>query len=76
MALKGDRRELDTDVRHFMDEVASRGGIATLSTAGSGAAMDSSVQLVTYAAANSGAVPVGLLLTDMVDLDLTRQHLN
>jgi len=32
--------------------------------------------LVTYKAVPSGAVPVGLLINDMVDIDLTRQHLN
>ena len=76
MALKGDRHELQTDVSFFMNEVAERGGIATLSTAGSGAALDQSAALVTYAAAQSGNVPIGLLLNDMVNIDQTRQHIN
>ena len=76
MALKGDRYELDTDISFFMNEVAERGGIATLSTAGSGAALDQSAALVTYVAAQSGAVPVGILLNDMVNIDQTRQHIN
>ncbi len=76
MALKGDRFEGIHDIKHFMNEVAERGGIAVLSTAGSGAALDQSANLVTYAASPSGKVPVGILLNDMVNKDLTRTHLN
>ena len=76
MALKTDRSTLDTDISFFMNEVATRGGIASQSTAGSGASMDNGAALVTYKAVPSGAVPVGLLVNDMVDIDLTRQHLN
>ena len=59
-----------------MNEAATRGGVAVISTGGSGASMDNGTALVTYAAAPSGKVPVGLLLNDMVNIDLTRQHLN
>ena len=76
MALKTDRSVLDTDISFFMNEAATRGGIASVSTGGSGAAMDQGEALVTYAALPSGKVPVGLLLNDMVNIDLTRQHLN
>ena len=76
MALKTDRSVLDTDISFFMNEAATRGGVASVSTGGSGAAMDQGEALVTYAALPSGKVPVGLLLNDMVDIDLTRQHLN
>lgn len=76
MALKTDRSVLDTDISFFMNEAATRGGVASVSTGGSGAAMDQGEALVTYAADASGKVPVGLLLNDMVDIDLTRQHLN
>ena len=76
MALKTDRSTLQTDISFFMNEAATRGGIASLSTGGSGAAMDQGAALVTYAANPSGKIPVGLLLNDMVNIDLTRQHLN
>ena len=76
MALKQDRSTLQTDISFFMNEVATRGGVVCQSTAGSGAAMDTGSALVTYAASPSGKVPVGLLVNDMVNLDLTRQHLN
>jgi len=59
-----------------MNEVAQRGGIASISTVGSGQALDQSAALVTYAANSSGASPRGMLLNDMVNIDLTRQHLN
>ena len=76
MALKTDRSTLQTDLSFFMNEAATRGGVAVISTAGSGASMDNGSALVTYAAAPSGKVPVGLLVNDMVNIDLTRQHLN
>lgn len=76
MALKTDRYEFQTDISYFMNEVAERGGMASLSTGGSGAAMDQGVNLATYASTGSGKVPLGILLNDMVNIDLTRQHLN
>jgi hypothetical protein len=76
MALKPDRYEFQTDISFFMNEVAERGGVASLSTGGSGAAMDQGAALATYAATGSGKVPLGILLNDMVNIDLTRQHLN
>lgn len=76
MALKADRLEITTDISYFMNETATRGGIVVISTAGSGAAMDQAAALVTYAATQSGKVPVGLLLNDMVDNDLTKVHGN
>lgn len=80
MALKPDRIETQTDVSFFMNNATSstieRGGIASISTGGSGVAMDDASALVAYATAGSGAKPVGVLLNDVVNLDLTRQHIN
>ena len=78
MALKSDRYEFQTDVSFFMNEVAERGGVVVLPSTStpSGAAMDSSVNVVSYAANPSGLAPIGVLLNDMVNLDLTRQHIN
>ena len=52
MALKSDRNELQTDISFFMNEVATRGGVVSISTGGSGAAMDQGGALVTYTAAS------------------------
>ena len=76
MALKTDRSTLQTDISFFMNEAATRGGVAVISTGGSGASMDNGTALVTYAALPSGKVPMGVLVNDMVNIDLTRQHLN
>lgn len=76
MALKADRYEMQTDISFFMNEVAERGGVASLETGGSGAAMDQSQSLVSYPITSSGKTPIGVLLNDMVDIDLTRQSLN
>jgi hypothetical protein len=72
MALKTDRYEMQTDISYFMTSAQSRGGVASLVTGGSGAAMDQGVNLVSYAALPANAKPVGLLLNDVVDNDLTR----
>lgn len=76
MALKPDRVEAYTDISFFMNETGERGGVAVHSTAGSGSAMDDANAVVEYAADQSGTNPAGLLLCDVVDLDLTRQHIN
>lgn len=76
MALKQDRSTLQTDISFFMNEAAERGGVASVGTAGSGASMDNGAAVVTYAADASGVAPMGILVNDMVDIDLTRQHIN
>lgn len=77
MALKSDRYELQTDISFFYNEgTATRGGVVVHDTAGSGAAMDQGVNLVKYAQVTSASRPVGLLLNDVVNKDLTRTHLN
>ena len=85
MALKPDRVEHLTDLSFFMNETGDRGGIVThrVSAAASGAAMDNANALVGYPTGTSAAEfgisnqkPAGLLLNDVVNLDLTRQHIN
>jgi len=78
MALKGDRFiPLDgTRWDIYMDEVAERGGIISYASVGSGRAYDQAANLGTYAANPSGKVPIGVILEDMVDVDLTRYKLN
>ena len=77
MALKADRNELDVDISFFYNAgTAERGGVVSITSAGSGAAMDQAGALVAYTAAANDVVPVGILLNDVVNLDLTRQHIN
>lgn len=77
MALKADRYELQTDISFFCDEVTTRGGVVHLSGGGSGAAMDQGVnKVVTKALPQNTDVPIGILLNDVVNKDLTRTHLN
>jgi len=79
MALKADRYELQTDISFFCNEATTRGGIVLHdTTVGSGAAMDQGENLVVTSAlvpANT-KIPVGILLNDVVNKDLTRTHLN
>ncbi len=74
MALKSDRFELQTDISFFYNAgTATRGCVVVHDTAGSGAAMDQGVNLVKK---HTAGVPVGILLNDVVNKDLTRTHLN
>ena len=75
MALRPTRNEFLTDLSFFMNETSERGVMCVASTQGSGAAMDQSEAAVKVASA-VGDKPVGLLLNDVVDLGLTRQHIN
>ena len=78
MALKADRHEQTTDISFFYTAgTATRGGVVVLDAVlASGAAMDQGVNQVKYAQASATSVPVGILLNDVVDKDLTRTHLN
>ena len=81
MALRGDRNYNDqVDISFFKsDAVAERGLILVhnKSVSGSGAAMDQAGQLVMTPTGNiSGEYVAGMLLNDVVNLDLTRQHIN
>ena len=71
MALKPDRIETQTDVSFFSDATATRGGVASVKTAGSGVSMDDSSAVVEYTAALANANPVGILL--MISLILILQ---
>ena len=82
MALKPDRVEHLTDLSFFMNETGDRGVVVTFDVSNggaSGAAMDNSKALVRTPTGTVGAdfqKPAGLLLNDVVNLDLTRQHIN
>src|SRR5688572_2967591 len=73
MALKPDREELVHDISFYMDEVAERGGVVTLLTAGSGGGwktvMGDTNNVVTYAATPAGKKAMGILLNDMVAVE-------
>lgn len=75
MALKPDRVELYTDVSFFMVTTAERGGVVAHTTSGTGPAMDDAAAVVAAPAAAADK-PAGLLMNDVVDIDLTRQHMN
>ena len=75
MALRPTRNEFLTDLSFFMNETSERGILVSMSTEGSGAAMDDSAAAVKVPVATSDK-PMGLLLCDVVNLDLTRQHIN
>jgi len=75
MALKSDRYEIQTDISFFYNAAATTRGclVAHGATAGTGAAMDQGANLCVK---STSAAPLGILLNDVVDKDLTRTHLN
>lgn len=78
MALKPGRliNQYADDISFYADEVMEVGGVVSLLTGGSGEAMDQAAAMATYAASQSGKVALGVLLTPMVNKDLTQNHLN
>jgi hypothetical protein len=87
MALKPDRNELDVDISYFWATgigyggerggwVSATGVNAAASNVASGAAMDQAANQVWYGLPCTGVRPIGVLLNDVVNIDLTRQILN
>lgn len=78
MALRPDRSyPLHTDISFYNNDTsADRGGVAVISTGASGVALDDGAAVVTYSATSSGKIPVGFMLSDMVNYDLTTRSPN
>jgi hypothetical protein len=80
MALKPDRSYVGdaTDISFFMNATAERGCMSIHGgTAGSGAAMDqANAVAVPTGSTSSGTYPIGLLVNDVVNKNLTQTHLN
>jgi len=73
--LLGDRVVLETDITFTCPTVQTRGVTLCFSQVGSGIALGDSAGTADVLNA-SGQVPAGLLMNDVVDIDLTRYHLN
>ena len=80
MALKADRYEESTDISFFSSTTGVKGQVVCLDAAAlagaSGAALDQGENTVSPQAAATTDIPVGILLNDVVNKDLTRTHLN
>lgn len=76
MALKMDRQIDATELGYFVNTVQERGYVLSETTYGSGIALDSPSNVAIAATVASGSRPLGILLNDFVNLDLTRQPLN
>lgn len=76
MALKPDRVCLDYSIDYFMDKVQERGVCLALETGASGVSNDNVANMATVADDPSGVVALGVLLNDMVDIDLSKYALN
>ena len=82
MALKPDRDPLVWDISKFYTSLtysgtkAQRGGIVVATGTSSGAAMDQSTNAAWYIGDPSGKAPLGMLMADVVNIDLNRSFLN
>jgi hypothetical protein len=76
MALKADRFEQETDITMTCPSVASRGVGLCVKTSGSGVALGDSASVCDLFASPSGQVFAGVLMNDVVNIDLTRYHIN
>lgn len=76
MGLRADRQIDSVEIGFYLNEVASVGVVASISTATSGSSLDGTTSLATISANSSGCVPIGVLLTETVDIDLTRLPVN
>lgn len=76
MALKADRVILEEDITMTCPTAASRGVVLCHSTSGSGVAIGDSAGAADLYASASGNKPVGILMCDVVSVDLTRYHIN
>ena len=78
MALKPYREIYVDDISFFMNVTAERGLIVVHDSSGSGEALDQSTAYVAVPTgqAPSTTAPAGLLLNDVVDVDLTKYPIN
>ena len=76
MALKGDRVIIETDITMSCPTAALRGVVLVNTTTGSGVDIGSKAGVASLVANPSGYTPVGMLMNDMVNIDVTRYHLN
>lgn len=78
MALKPTRVTIPggDSVAYFMNEVAERGCVVIWDTSSTGLGGLDDPNAVVKLPPNSGGTPVGVLMNDVVNKDLTRTHLN
>lgn len=72
MSLKAGRDIQSTKPGYHSDATATRGGCVSVKTVGSGESMDDSAMVAEYATAPSGTLPLGVLIDDVVNNDLTK----
>ena len=71
-----DRQVDAVEISYFLNAVAEKGVILSASNGGSGVAMEDTYNTAAVVANSSGCRPLGMLLTEFVNVDLTRQSIN
>jgi hypothetical protein len=77
MALKPDRYHVESEIGYFCNDVTNRGVILVAGSTGSGASLDQTSAIATVGGTGTpGYRPLGMLMNDMVNIDLTKFHQN
>jgi hypothetical protein len=76
MALKGDRIVIVDDISLTCESATARGVGLCYKTGGSGVALGDKAGQADLYANPSGQTPAGVLLNDVVNVDVTRYHMN
>jgi hypothetical protein len=83
MALKPDRNHVESEIGYFCNDVVNRGVILIFGSSGSGVSLDQTQAIASLPgpdiAPATGVVnpkPLGVLMNDMVNVDLTHFHMN
>ena len=76
MALKSDRSTIETEITRICPSVAERGVVLVTTTSGSGTAIGDRAGVADLVTNPSGYRVAGLLMSNVVNIDLTRFHLS
>jgi hypothetical protein len=77
MALKPDRYTLEQEIAYFCNDIVNRGVVLAFGSSGSGVALDQTQAIAALPGTGvAGLRPLGLLMNDMVNVDVTKFHLN
>jgi hypothetical protein len=77
MALKPDRYHVESEIGYFCNDVTNRGVLLVFGSSGSGAALDQTAAIAALPGTGVSTLkPLGVLMNDMVNVDLTKFHMN
>jgi len=77
MSLKPDRFTVEQEIGYFCNDIVNRGVVLVFGSSGSGVSLDQTQAIASLPGTGViGLRPLGVLMNDMVNLDLTKFHMN